>query len=172
MSVDELIQVQVADVRSGHDEQEPSPFVVLLEEVDGDHRLPIWIGGQEAFSLVLSLEGVDLPRPLVYQFMHNALQATGARLVEVRIERLVEGTYYAVAVFEASSGTVEIDARPSDALNIALLADVPVWIRRQAWEAGHHKHEETLGRLDQLFPCRGREIMRLDAPPEQSTPAS
>ena len=98
--------------------------------------------------------------------MHDALQATGARLVEVHIERLVEGTYHAVAVFEASSGTVEIDA-----LNIALLADVPAWVRRQAWEAGRHKHEETLGRLDELFPCRGPEIMRLDTPPGQATPA-
>lgn len=171
MSNDELIRVQVADVRPGHDAQGPSPFVALLEEVDGDRRLPIWIGGQEASSLVLSLEAIALPRPLVYQFMHTALQATGARLVEVRIERLVEGTYYAVAVFEGSLGRVEIDARPSDALNVALLADAPVWVRRQAWEAGRHKHEETLARLDELFPCRGREIMRPDTPPEQAKPA-
>lgn len=61
MSDDELIAVRVADVRSGHNEQKPSPFIVLLEEVDGDRRLPIWIGEHEAFALVLSLEVIDLP---------------------------------------------------------------------------------------------------------------
>ena len=67
-----------------------------------------------------------MPRPMSYQLAANLIAAAGARLTEVRITRLVDGVYYAVAVVEAQGGVVEVDARPSDALNLAVVTGAPV----------------------------------------------
>jgi bifunctional DNase/RNase len=67
-----------------------------------------------------------MPRPLTYQLAANLLTAAGSRLTEVRITRLVAGVFYAVVVLEAPGGVVEVDARPSDALNLAVLSGAPV----------------------------------------------
>ncbi len=155
----ELIEMRVADVRAGDPGAGKGGFIVVLEEIDGDRRLPIWIGPQEASALVFSLEKIELPRPLVYHFLRGAVEASGGRLTEVRIERLVEKTFYAVAVFDGPRGTIEVDARPSDALNLALLVDAPVRVRREVWEAGREKSEETLARLEEDFPLRGRDVV-------------
>jgi len=67
-----------------------------------------------------------MPRPMSYQLAANLIAAAGARLTEVRITRLVDGVYYAVAVVAAQGGVVEVDARPSDALNLAVVTGAPV----------------------------------------------
>lgn len=100
--------------------------VIVLDLADGRGTLPIWVGPAEAIALALILESVETARPLTYQFAAGLLEAAGARAVETRITRLTDGTYYAVVVVDGPAGRGEVDARPSDAINLATLADVPI----------------------------------------------
>jgi bifunctional DNase/RNase/predicted DNA-binding protein (UPF0251 family) len=102
------------------------PHVVVLRERNGTRRLPILTGAAEAIALACSLDAVEMPRPMTYQLAADLLTAAGSRLTEVRITRLVEGVFYAVVVIEAPGGVVEVDARPSDALNLAAVSGAPV----------------------------------------------
>ena len=131
----DLVEMRIADVRRGPADAKPASYLVLLEEINGARRLPIWIGPHEGMILARLLEQLELPRPLGPQFMFNALQAVGARVVEVRIDRLAEKTFFAVTVIEGPGGAVEVDARPSDALSAALLAGARVTARVSLFEA-------------------------------------
>jgi bifunctional DNase/RNase len=97
----------------------------MLTETGGDRRMRIGVGRAEATALALSLSGVEFPRPQTYQFTAALLAASGARLREVRITSLTDDVFYAQAVL--ASGTV-VDARPSDAVNLAAVSDAPVYV--------------------------------------------
>ena len=88
--------------------------------------LSIWVGAFEALQVAFALEGTPLPRPMAYQFMTSLLEAAGGRLAEARVTRLDDGTFYGVAVVDGPAGTREVDARPSDILNLALLTGAPI----------------------------------------------
>lgn len=122
-----MTEMRVLDVRRRRvaDEQ-PSRHFVVLGEVNGERSLPIWIGEPEATALALHLEHVSLPRPLTYAFAAQVLTAAGGQLREVRIDRLDHDVFYATAVVAGPQGDREVDARPSDALNLALLLDAPI----------------------------------------------
>jgi hypothetical protein len=99
-----------------------SRHVVRLEEVDGDRDLKICIGESEATDIALRLEGADLPRPDTYPFAQRLLEASSATVKEVRIHMLADEVFYASTVIAAGSRLMTVDARPSDALNLALLS--------------------------------------------------
>lgn len=117
----QLIPMHIAELRRtpGGDRH-----IVFLEDDQG-RRLPIWIGAAEATAMALILEKIELPRPGVYQFAASLLAGAGGRLREVRVTELTESIFYAQAVL---SDKTRIDARPSDALTLALVADVPIYI--------------------------------------------
>ncbi len=122
-----LVEMRVADVRRGRrQEGHPAHHAVILEEVGGDRRLPIWVGEFEGTAIALRLEGVAPPRPMTHAFAVGLLQAAGGRVREVQVTRLAEEVFYAVAVIEGSAGETTVDARPSDAITLALLADAPI----------------------------------------------
>jgi len=107
-------EVDVVGVRVEMPSNNP---IVLLREVSGDRYLPIWIGAVEATAIAFAQQGVVPPRPLTHDLMKDVLEATGNNLAEVRITEMKEGVFYAVLVF--SSG-VEVSARPSDSIALAL----------------------------------------------------
>jgi RNA polymerase sigma factor (sigma-70 family) len=113
----------------------PEKLAILLDEEAGERRLCIWVGEFEATQVAFALEGTELPRPMAYQFMSALLQAAGARLAAARVTRLDDGTFYAVAVVDGPGGSHEIDARPSDALNLALLTGSPILVDPEVLEA-------------------------------------
>ena len=115
------IPMRVADVRRPADR--PDRRIVVLEALEGDRQLPIWIGEPEAASMVAALEEVELPRPSAHHFADALLRAAGGELREVRVSRLAEHTFYATVVL--GDGT-EVDARPSDALTLALVTGAPI----------------------------------------------
>src|SRR5512132_3934562 len=112
------VPMRVADVRDAGE-----LHVVLLEERDGARRLPIWIGEPEARTIAARLHDVDTPRPGTYRFAADLLAAAGGGLEEVRIVRLADTVFYAEAVL---AGGTAVDARPSDALNLALVTGAPI----------------------------------------------
>ena len=121
------VTMRVTEVRrQPGDAERPEKTAILLAEEAGERRLSIWVGGFEATQIAFALQGTELPRPMAYQLMTSLLEATGGRLAEARVTRLEDGTFYGVAVVEGPAGTREVDARPSDILNLALLAGAPI----------------------------------------------
>ena len=120
-------EVMVTDIRRSA-EADPSSrqHIILLDERDGARRLPIWVGPTEATVLALSLQAVETPRPLTYQMTASLLDACGSRVSEVRITRLAGEVFYAVVIVDGPAGRREVDARPSDAVNLALVTGAPI----------------------------------------------
>lgn len=97
--------------------------IVLLRDAEGRKYLPIWVGAVEATAIAYAQQGVVPPRPLTHDLFVDALEAVGADLQEIRITELREGVFYALLVF---ANGVEVSARPSDAIALALRAEVPI----------------------------------------------
>ena len=120
---------------------EGTRFVVVLEETVGDEdgsggrRLPIWVGEAEGTALAFALQAAELPRPFTHRFAAALLDAAGGTLRECRIARLTEGTFYAEAHLDTPAGPRVVDARPSDALNLAAVADAPVTVDASVLDA-------------------------------------
>jgi bifunctional DNase/RNase len=120
------VEMRIAKVvgLSGADD-EWFPYVVL-EEVAGDRQLAVAIGQAEAFGLAARLGGIAWRRPMTYQFVAALMQALGGRVRQVRIDRVVEETYIATVEVDGPHGLQSVDARPSDALNLAALVQPPI----------------------------------------------
>jgi bifunctional DNase/RNase len=97
--------------------------IVLLREVDGERYLPIWIGAVEATAIAFAQQGVVPARPLTHDLLRDILGALGRRLEQVRITELTDGVFFAVLTFD---GAVEVSARPSDAIALALRTGTPI----------------------------------------------
>lgn len=109
--------------------------VLTLVEPGGERQLTLWIGPPEAMSIALQLEGLSAPRPMTAALAANLVSAAGGRISEVRIERLDERVYYAVVVVAGSGGERTVDARPSDAITLALLTGCRILVRADVIEA-------------------------------------
>jgi RNA polymerase sigma factor (sigma-70 family) len=129
------VDVEVSEVRRS-DDDDPSnrAHAVVLKEIGGDRQLPIYIGAPEAIALACSLETVETPRPMTYQFAADLVNAGGLAVGEVRVTRLSEFTFYAVVVLAGPGGALEVDARPSDALNLAVVCGAPVRVHSALFE--------------------------------------
>jgi bifunctional DNase/RNase len=108
---------------------------MVLAERDGDRRLAIWIGSAEATVLALALESVETPRPFPYKLAAGLVEATGSRITEVKITRLLDSLFYAAVVVRGPDGPREVDARPSDAVNLAVASGAPIWLNSELFSA-------------------------------------
>ena len=130
----EMIEVVVDDVWVRIAPGQPARLaderlrIVLLREQDGERALPIWIGSPEGDALTLQLRGEATPRPLTADLTTRLLEAAGGRIERVVVTRLEEQTFYAVVAVAAGGEVHEVDARPSDALNLALRARAPIYV--------------------------------------------
>jgi hypothetical protein len=103
--------------------------VVLLGERDGSRWLAIWIGTAEAESIAMSIDEVASPRPNSHDLARNVIDGLRAEVERVVVTDLRGGTYYATLALRTGSRRVEIDARPSDAIAIALRTRAPIFVR-------------------------------------------
>jgi bifunctional DNase/RNase len=101
---------------------------VVLDGVAGDRHLVIQIGPTEAFSLAARLSGFDFGRPQTYQFAATLVRALGGHVRQVRLDRIIERAYAATVEVEGPLGVELVDARCSDALNMAALMDSPIFV--------------------------------------------
>jgi RNA polymerase sigma factor (sigma-70 family) len=121
------VDVSVSEIRRGENEDPlRRNHIMILAERGGDRRLPIWVGRAEASAMAMALEAVETPRPFTYKLAADLVRATGSGLAEVRIARLLDGVYYACVLVDGPAGAQEVDARPSDAVNLALAAGAPI----------------------------------------------
>jgi len=123
-----MVQVRVLGVALDAAQQ----HIVLLKPVlDGPGTgrvLPVWIGAQEATSILIAMEGQQAPRPLSHDLITTLFGAVGAEIRRVDVTRIDEGTFFAEISLSTPSGPQVLDSRPSDAIALALRADAPIWV--------------------------------------------
>ena len=122
--------------RAPAEDEDPADggLVMILVERDGKRALPIWIGLAEATVLALALESVEMPRPFPYKLAAGLVEAAGSRISEVRVTRLTEGIFYAAVILPGPDGPREVDARPSDAVNLAVVCDAPILVNSELFD--------------------------------------
>ena len=103
-------------------------YVLTLEEVGGQRLVPIWIGVNEGNAIGLKLQDEQLPRPMTHDLMSNVFKTLGVKVERVLISDLRDGTYYAVISLTTGTRRFEIDARPSDAMALAVRSDTPIFV--------------------------------------------
>lgn len=120
-----LVEVRVRGVTV--DPQAGSP-VVLLEEVQGGRVLPIWVGVFEARAIVMEMDKVAPPRPMTHDLIKTILDGVKAQITNVVITDLRDSTYYAHLTLQSGGASLHVDARPSDAIALALRVQAPIYV--------------------------------------------
>jgi hypothetical protein len=110
-------------------------YAILLKEVDGKKRLPIIIGAFEAQAIALEIEGIKPPRPLTHDLLKQLTDSLGATVIEIIIDELRENTFYAKIILEVSGFSQELDARPSDAIALAVRTQAPIYVSETVMDA-------------------------------------
>ena len=124
------------ELRSIHINDTGDRQFVTLAEVEGKRVLTIVIGYTEVQAIDRMVKGARPQRPLTHELMVTLLEAAGAKLEKVSITELREGTFFALLrLVRADGGTVEIDARPSDALALAVAVSAPIEVAEAVIEA-------------------------------------
>jgi len=123
-----MVKMQVYKV--GVEPQKHIPFVLLADEPI-ERLLPIYIGAFEANAIAAQLQGLDFPRPLTHDLVRNLLEALSLRLDSVWITRLEEGTFFALLHIHGPGTALELDARPSDAIALALRTHSPIFVAEE-----------------------------------------
>jgi bifunctional DNase/RNase len=111
--------------------------IVILRDVGSQIFLPIWIGHFEASAIALRIEGVEPPRPMTHDLLRAVLERLGATVEKIVISDLKESTFFAVIHVRYQDASVPIDARPSDAIALALRAEAPIFVLRSVLDKAH-----------------------------------
>jgi uncharacterized protein len=118
--------------------------VVILKEKTAERYLPIWIGPAEADAIAVKLQGVNVPRPLTHDLLRSVIDSLGASVNSIVVSDLKNDTFFAKIILNVDGGPVEIDSRPSDALALAVRAEVPIFADESVLEkAGIFLDQET-----------------------------
>jgi len=154
-----MVQVRVGGVALDAAGQ----HVLLLKPLDmppGEGRiLPVWIGALEATSILVAVEGAEVPRPLAHDLMGDILRSLGGELERAEVTRIDDGTYYAQLTVRSPVGVRLVDARPSDAVALASRLSAPIWVADDVMEeAGVSDILESGGESDEQVD---------EAPPEE-----
>lgn len=102
--------------------------IVVLREEDGERHVPIWIGPYEAEALTLSLRGANVPRPLTHDLLKSLVDALEATVSHIVINDLRDDTFFATIVLDQDGKVIEVDARPSDAVNLAVRTSAAIFV--------------------------------------------
>lgn len=130
--------------------------IVILREKNAERYLPIWIGIYEAESITIALQEVEVARPLTHDLVRNIFKELNARILRVEVVALRDDTFYGNIVVETNGRTLNIDARPSDALAIAVRAHVPILVATSVMESAGIIPEEDIQEDEQPAPLARR----------------
>lgn len=109
--------------------------IVILKDPNGDALLPIWVGPYEANAIATEIEKSSAPRPMTHDLLRNLMLGLNAQLQRVVVSELRDDTFHAVIWMEQQGETISLDARPSDALALALRADCPIFVEEEVLRA-------------------------------------
>jgi bifunctional DNase/RNase len=101
--------------------------IVLLKTAEGNKFLPIWIGHPEAAAILMKLQGATAPRPLTHDLLVNILSELEVEVLHVTVTELRENTFHASITVKQDGSEIEIDSRSSDAIAVAVRAQVPIY---------------------------------------------
>ena len=102
--------------------------IVILKDLEGNTVLPIWVGLFEASAIALEVEKATTARPMTHDLLRNMIQGLNAQVQRVVVSELRNDTFFAVIWLEQGGETITVDARPSDALALALRSDCPIFV--------------------------------------------
>lgn len=105
--------------------------IVILQSVEKNTLLPIWVGIFEANAIALQIERIDTPRPLTHDLIKNILMQLDANVDKIVVTDLQENTFYAVIHLRLNGDHITIDSRPSDAIALALRTDAPIYVTEE-----------------------------------------
>lgn len=109
--------------------------IVLLKDINSEAMLPIWVGPYEANSIASEIEKSSPQRPMTHDLLRNVINQMGGVVQRVVVTELRDNTFFAVIEMSAAEKTVYLDARPSDAIALALRADCPIFVREEVLES-------------------------------------
>ena len=113
--------------------------MIVLKDVSGEGVLPIWVGIFEANAIALEIEKSATPRPMTHDLLRNALRAFEAHVTRVVVTELRDDTFFAVIWMERNGEVMTLDARPSDALALAMRSDCPIFVSRAVMETARNQ---------------------------------
>ncbi|MEI7814986.1 MAG: bifunctional nuclease family protein [Coriobacteriia bacterium] len=129
-----MVPVRIASLAVDPRSSQPVILLKPLDEEPGTGRLlPIWIGQPEATSILLALEGTELPRPLTHDLMKSLLETLDSYVERVEITRVDEGTFFAAITIRAEERTLLVDARPSDSIALAIRMGAPIFVAEEVF---------------------------------------
>ena len=102
--------------------------IILLRDSGGERVITIWVGAFEANAIALQIENVSTPRPMTHDLLNNVIQGLNASLAKVVVCEVKDSTFYALMHLRLPDGIVVVDARPSDAIALALRASAPIFV--------------------------------------------
>jgi bifunctional DNase/RNase len=102
--------------------------IIILRDKEGERVLPIWVGLPEANAIALQIENISTPRPMTHDLLRNVIQDLKASVHKVVVCDLQENTFYALIYLSLGGETVAVDARPSDAIALALRSRAPIFV--------------------------------------------
>ena len=124
--------------------------IVILKDKDGDRKLPIWVGIFEANAIALQIENIATPRPMTHDLLKNIIKDLDGRVERVVVCDLKENTFYAIIYLTVRGESVAIDARPSDAIALALRTRAPILVDETVIENAKHVDYPERGDSDRL----------------------
>ena len=124
--------------------------VVMLKEKTSPRYLPIWIGHFEADAIAIPMQNVPVQRPLTHDLLKGVIEQLGGKLTQVVINELADETFFAKLIVDAGGRHVEVDARPSDAIALAIRAKVPIYVEESVFEQAGlvFENEEAEGEVE------------------------
>ena len=128
----EMVEVIVDSIRVSLMNQQR---IVILREMDAERYLAIWVGVYEAEHLTIALENVEVSRPLTYNLFVQMVEALNSKIVRVEVVSLRDETFFGNIVLELDGDLIDIDARPSDAINLAVRAEAPIYVASEVMDA-------------------------------------
>lgn len=137
----DMIEVVIDSIRVSLMSQQR---MVILREIDAERYLPIFIGVYEAQAIEISLQEVEVERPLTWDLLKNTISTLNSRVTRVEVVELREDIFYGNVVIESNGRIVNIDSRPSDALALAVRSRVPIFVAREIMDAAGIIPEEDL----------------------------
>lgn len=136
-----MIEVQIDSIRVSLTNQ---MRIVILKEIEGDRFLPIWVGPYEAEAITIALQEIEVARPQTHDLLRNILAHLNARLQRVEVVSVKDDVFYASLMLELDQSVISIDARPSDAIALAIRSHVPIFVSRQVLDTAGTRPESGI----------------------------
>jgi len=132
--------------------------IVVLQEKGAERYLPIWIGAFEADAITIPLQKMEVSRPLTHDLLRNLLELLGAIVKRVVVTELKEETFFAEIVLDVHGRELRVDARPSDAIALAVRTQAPIFVEEAVLDEAAVVPEETISLSSTSSPVAGDEV--------------